>query len=101
MGTWGGKVHSCWREVRIAVARRGEKCTVKMIFIDWLVAAAVRLHYELKAQVRALRRRSEQIKWSATNRPVLRVQLGEQSGSSLPPCVRLTGSFIINLPAAA
>lgn len=34
---------------------RGKATTVKMIFIDRLVAAAVRLHYELKAQVRALR----------------------------------------------
>ena len=52
-----------------------------MIFIDWLVAAAVRLHYELKAQVRAPRRTSEPIKWSAANRAVLRVQLEEQSAA--------------------
>lgn len=34
----------------ITVARRGEKPTVKMIFIDWAIAAAVRLHYEHKDQ---------------------------------------------------
>lgn len=47
-------MHSQIRGEGIAVARRGKKKpTVKMIFIDWIVAAAVRLHYELKAQVRA------------------------------------------------
>lgn len=58
---------------------KGEKCPIKMIFIDCLVAAAVRLHYKLKAQVRALRRTTEPIKWSAANRPVLRVQPRESS----------------------
>lgn len=56
-----------------------------MIFIDWLVAAAVRLHYELKTQVRPLRRTSEPIKWSPTNRPILRVQLGEQLATACHP----------------
>ena len=68
MGRRGGKVHIQWRGERIAVARRGAKTTVKMIFIDWMVAAAVRPHYELKAQVRAPGRTSEPIKWSATKR---------------------------------
>lgn len=49
----------------ITVARRGKKPTVKMIFIDWAIAAAVRLHYELKAQIRAQRCLREPIKWSA------------------------------------
>lgn len=60
--------------------KRGEKkkkSTVKMIFIDWLAAAAVRLHYEPKAQVRPPGRTSEPVKWSSTNGPVLGVQLGK------------------------
>lgn len=35
--------------------KKKKKSTVKMIFIDWIVAAAVRFHYELKAQVRGPR----------------------------------------------
>lgn len=59
--------------------KRGKKkkSTVKMIFIDWLAAAAVRLHYEPKAQVRPPGRTSEPVKWSSTNGPVLGVQLGK------------------------
>lgn len=40
----------------ITVARSGkEVCTVKLIFIDRSIAAAVRLHYEPRAQIRARR----------------------------------------------
>lgn len=67
-----------------------------MIFIDWLVAAAVRLHYELEAQVRAPGLTSQPIKWSATNGPVLRVWLGELFDNRLPSPVRLTESFIVS-----
>ncbi len=70
-----------------------------MIFIDWIVAAAVRLHYELKAQVRAPGRTSEPIKWSATKRANSEGPIGRTVGNSLPSCVRLTASFIITLRA--
>lgn len=75
-----------------------KKSTVKMIFIDWLVAAAVRLHYELKAQVRAPGRTSEPIKWSGTNGPILRVQLGEQLATACHPVLAspgLSSSFFL------
>lgn len=94
-GSGGAKVHSQWGGEWIAVTRRGEKkCTVKMIFIDWIVAAAVRLHYELKAQVRAPGRTREPIKWSATKRASSGGPIGGSVGN-LPSCVRLTVSFII------
>lgn len=40
LGRWGGG----WAK---------KESTMKLIFIDWSIAAAVRLHYELRAQIRA------------------------------------------------
>lgn len=96
MGQQGAKVRSQWRGEWIVVARRGEKSTVKMIFIDCIVAAAVRLHYELQAQVRAPRRTREPIKWSATKRASSEGPSGRSVGNRLPSCVSLTVSFISN-----
>lgn len=78
MGSGGGqRAQSVERRADSGGQKRGKKSTVKMIFIDWLAAAAVRLHYEPKAQVRAPGRTSEPVKWSSTNGPVLGVQLGK------------------------
>ncbi len=76
-----------------------KKSTVKMIFIDWMVAAAVRLHYELKAQVTAPGQTSEPIKWSAAKRANSEGPIGRAVGNSLPSCVRLTVSLILGLHA--
>ena len=68
-----------------------------MIFIDWMAAAAVRPHYELKAQVRASGRTSEPIKWSAAKRANSGVQVGERLATACHPVLdslRLSSSAI-------
>lgn len=76
--------------------KRKKKTTVKMIFIDWMAAAAVRPHYELKTQVRASGRTSEPIRWSAAKRANSGVQVGEGLATACHPVL---DSLCLSSPA--
>lgn len=97
-GLGGGRT-KCTVSGEAGAKQKREKNYCKMIFIDRSIAAAVRLHYELQAQVRGPwgGRQEGQSIGRALNGPVLQGPVGRSAGKRLPRRVKLTASFIINV----